>query len=335
MMRATHALTAALIAVAALVLAGGAAAADPLGGNWLGVGGQFRERPHKITESGGTLTVTTAEAYAFPEAAACKVAAGQILGVFHFVGAVGASERRYEGTWIAWTVSADGCTLDPPGGQFTAVLRPGDDGFQRPPLLQGPNNVISIYGGAFGTKPLPLSSNFGFVRKSGTAAPGAAGTGATTTGAKAGTATSAKPPGGAAAGGAGAAAATPGPADPAALVGFWTVLSVGGDAVKGGLVRIVRAGALLRVVGASAFQMRKRLPCPVAPGQLLWLWKPLGKGAYAQIRASKKQSACAELNATGTQQLSFVSGNAFVATCAGTTIRCDSFRRKAAPVEGG
>ena len=333
MMRAPTVLAATLVAAAALVLAGGAAtAADPLGGTWLGAGGQFRERLHKVAESGGTLTVATAEAFAFPEAAACKLAAGQTLGVFHYVGVVGTSERRYEGTWISWTVSADGCTLDPPGGQFTAVLRPGDDGFQKPPLAYGPNNSISIYGGAYGTRPVPNDSSFGFVRKSGTAAPAA-----TTTGAKAATKTSAKPADGGATDGAtgGADAPAPGPADPAALIGTWTVLSIGGDAVKGGLVRVVRAGALLRVVGASAFQMRKRLPCPVKPGQLLWLWKPMGKGSYEQLRASKKESACAELNASGTQRLTFTGGSVFVATCAGLTMTCDSFRRKGAPPGAG
>jgi hypothetical protein len=306
----------AAVAAVALVLVAGAAAADPIGGSWLGAGGQFRDRQHRITESGGALTVTAAEAYAFPEAAACKVAAGRALGEFHYVGAVGASERRYEGTWIAWTVSADGCSIDPPGGQWTAVLGSGEDVFQKPPLPLGPSNSISLYAGAYGTGPLPLSSNFGFVRKSGSATPGGAKVG----GAKVGGATGDAPPG---------------PADPAALIGLWTVLSVGGDAVRGGVVRIDRAGALLRVVAGTAFQLRKRLPCPVKPAQLLWLWKPLGKGAYEQIRASKTLSSCAELNATGTQQLSFAAGGVLVATCAGTTIRCDSFQGKALPVEGG
>ena len=145
-----------------LGFAGPVFAADPMAGKWIGSGGQYRDRLHTITESGGSIEVRAAENYTFPEYASCSISNNQLLGRFQFIGTDGNGYRRYSGQWIEWTVSGGVCTISGPSATYTASLQPGDD-----PLQYGADNKINIYSGSYSASTsLPVSANFGFYRKS-------------------------------------------------------------------------------------------------------------------------------------------------------------------------
>ncbi len=283
----------------ALVLVGGAQAADPLAGSWIGVGGQLRDRAHTIKESGGTLTITAAETYTLPEVSSCTVAAGTVLGVFHVVGTIGTTERRYEGTFFGWDTSNGTCTITPAAGQWTAALTAGGDPFQKPPLADGPNNKLGIYPGSYGTKAIVDTSNgYGFTRKGGTAAAGATATSPTS-------------------------AAAAGLSD---YAGTWTATVESGLKLKGRVIAIARSGSTLRVTAAASWAGKG---CTVQKGRLLWSWRSLGGNEFKRYGWSATGS-CTPGEAYAGQQTLYLDAakRNIVATCINFTSRCDTYARK-------
>ncbi|MDP1851185.1 MAG: hypothetical protein Q8K48_02070 [Candidatus Planktophila sp.] len=133
------------------------------------VGGVYRDVAFTVSNSGSGIKVVAGEKLPWAKAYGCEIPSGTIVYDFTLVGKDSAGNKLYNGSALMWESSGGVCTTKGLGGQWSAVLKPGQNGFSTPKLEFGPDNVIGIYLGKFSTgDTLPTAADNVLYRKGGT-----------------------------------------------------------------------------------------------------------------------------------------------------------------------
>lgn len=135
------------------------------------VGGVYQDVAFTISNSGSGIVVTTGESLPWGGGNRCTIPLGTIVYEFSLVGKDSAGNNLYNGTaLICDSTDGNGVYITKGlGGQWSAILKPGQNGFSTPKLAFGPDNVIGIYLGKFNTgATMPTAADNVLYRKGGT-----------------------------------------------------------------------------------------------------------------------------------------------------------------------
>lgn len=135
------------------------------------VGGIYQDVAFTVSKSGSGIAVAAGESLPWGGGNRCTIPSGTIVYEFSLVGKDSAGNNLYNGTALICD-STDGNGVYATkglGGQWSAVLKPGQNGFSTPKLAFGPDNVIGIYEGKFNTgDTMPVGATNVLYRKGGT-----------------------------------------------------------------------------------------------------------------------------------------------------------------------
>lgn len=132
------------------------------------VGGVYKDVAFTVSNSGSKIEVAAGESLPWAKAYGCTIPAGTIVYEFSLIGKDNSGHNLYNGSMLEWTASGGVCSTTGLGGQWSAVLKPGENGFSTPKLAFGPDNVIGIYLGKFNSgATMPFAADNVLYRKGG------------------------------------------------------------------------------------------------------------------------------------------------------------------------
>lgn len=145
------------------------AAAEPWVAMDWNVGGSYRNVAFTVTVTGTGLKVAAGESLPWAGAYGCTIPADTVVFDLTLVGKDSAGNNLYNGLYLGWTASGGVCSTTGLGGQWSAVLKPGQNGFLTPKLEYGIDNVIGAYLGTYKAgDTMPSAADYVFYRKGGT-----------------------------------------------------------------------------------------------------------------------------------------------------------------------
>lgn len=134
------------------------------------VGGTYKDVAFTVTNSGSKIVIAAGESLPWGGGDRCTVTAGTIVYEFSQIGKDSAGNNLYNGIALICD-STDGngvYTTKGLGGQWSAVLKPGSNGFSTPKLAFGPDNIIGVYlGNSNAGSTMPFAANNVLYRKGG------------------------------------------------------------------------------------------------------------------------------------------------------------------------
>lgn len=146
-----------------------AAAAEPWVAMDWNVAGSYRNVAFTVTVAGTGLKVAAGESLPWAGAYGCTIAAETVVFDLTLVGKDSAGNNLYNGLRLGWTASGGVCSTSGLDGQWSAVLKPGQNGFLTPKLEYGIDNVIGAYLGTYKAgDSMPVGADYVFYRKGGT-----------------------------------------------------------------------------------------------------------------------------------------------------------------------
>lgn len=146
-----------------------AAAAEPWVAMDWNMGGSYRNVAFTVSVTGSGLKVAADESLPWAGAYGCTIPAGTIVYDFTQVGKDSAGNNLYNGSALQWTASGGVCSMTGLGGKWSAVLKPGQNGFLTPKLEFGNDHVIGVYPGTYKAgDSMPLAADNVLYRKGGT-----------------------------------------------------------------------------------------------------------------------------------------------------------------------
>lgn len=154
----------------ALPLTTVSAAAEPwVAMTWNFGGGSYRDVAFTVSATAAGLKIAAGESLPWAKAYGCTISTDTIVYDFVQVGKDSAGNKLYNGSGLGWTSSGGVCSTTGLGGTWSAVLEPGQNGFLKPPLAYGVDNVIAVYLGTYNTGDrMPTGADAVFYRKGGT-----------------------------------------------------------------------------------------------------------------------------------------------------------------------
>lgn len=172
-----------VIFFAALPLTGVAAAEEPwISSSWNFGGGSYRDAAFTVSATATGLKVSAGESLPWGGAYGCTITAGTVGYDLTLVGKDSSGNKLYSGKGLGWTSSGGVCSTTGLADGFSAVLKPGSNGFSTPSLAYGVDNVIAVYSGTYKSgDTMPVGAKDVFYRKGGTTAGSSASSGTTTT----------------------------------------------------------------------------------------------------------------------------------------------------------
>lgn len=134
------------------------------------VGGVYKDVAFTVSNSGSRTEIAAGESLPWGGGDRCTIPAGTIVYQFTLIGKDSAGNNLYNGTaLICDSTDGNGIYITKGlGGQWSAVLKPGENGFSMPKLAFGADNIIGIYVGKFNSgATMPFAADNVLYRKGG------------------------------------------------------------------------------------------------------------------------------------------------------------------------
>lgn len=152
-------------------LTSASAAAEPWVAMDWNMGGSYRNVAFTVSTTPTKMTIAAGESLPWAKAYGCTISTNTVVYDFTLVGKDSVGNNLYNGVGLGWTASGGACSTTGLNVQWSAVLKPGQNGFLTPPLTYGVDNVIGVYLGTYKAGDgMPTGADDVFYRKGGTTA---------------------------------------------------------------------------------------------------------------------------------------------------------------------